>query len=193
MAHSHEQTYIARLGFADPDKRESRHDLAQRYLCLHQNVKKLAGAFPLKEKNGQYPDLAFKITNIMLERPISKGSSQYKTTVGFIDLAFTFNLYESIDGGRLENWDVFIEIKASRLPVTEIIRQVKFYREYIAGYPLSLWGVVTLYDLSTDERTALLRENIRPFRLGNDFELFCQQSTIENPESDPFADEVVTI
>lgn len=33
MAHSHEQSLLARLGFADPDRKDKRHTLACQYLC----------------------------------------------------------------------------------------------------------------------------------------------------------------
>lgn len=41
MAHSHEQSLLARLGFADPDRKDKRHTLACQYLCEPETAKKV--------------------------------------------------------------------------------------------------------------------------------------------------------
>lgn len=41
MAHSHEQSLLARLGFADPDRKDKRHTLACQYLCEPEVARKV--------------------------------------------------------------------------------------------------------------------------------------------------------
>jgi gas vesicle protein len=42
MTHTHQQTYLAKLGFSDPDKKNDLHDVAVRYLSQPEKLQKLA-------------------------------------------------------------------------------------------------------------------------------------------------------
>lgn len=44
MAHAHDRTLLAKLGFADPDKKDARHDLACRYTALPESGLAIAKA-----------------------------------------------------------------------------------------------------------------------------------------------------
>lgn len=189
MAHSHEQTYIAKLGFADPDKRESRHDLAQRYLSIDENLMKIARPFIDSSWVKDSPGACFGVKEFSVEVPVSKGRDQYKTTVGFLDVTFNTRIAQK-SGDYIYDFTVALEVKVSRIPVTDIIRQIKFYKEYTT---IRTWGIVTLYDLSADEVAALTREKIKSFRLGVAFDLFCENVRIENDVNDPFAELALTI
>jgi len=89
------------MGFADPDKRNSDHDLMCEFLCQPDVMKKIYQAF------GFYgtPGVA------SLEVPISKGTGQYRTTIGFLDVVYQGGQYvrgygtsvEYDDQGRAKN------------------------------------------------------------------------------------------
>jgi hypothetical protein len=110
---------LARLGFADPDKKEPLHDLACQYLAQAENLERLArmtlrteGSYVRKdimpdllaeqgygyagtkhvESEFRYTSsgLRVKCSRAILECPINKGEGQYKTTIGFIDLCASF-------------------------------------------------------------------------------------------------------
>jgi len=55
MAHSHEQGLLARMGFADPDRKDRRHTLACQYLALPSVVPKIAKLFGIAT-TAQKPD-----------------------------------------------------------------------------------------------------------------------------------------
>lgn len=120
--HSHDRTLLARLGFSDPDKKDPRHDLACQYLALRENQERLAEMLflgPLRAKqvkgykfwtggverpsrNVRSTLLPMHADRAVLELPVSKGVGQYKTTVGFVDVSFTWHLEEVIEGEMLQ-------------------------------------------------------------------------------------------
>jgi hypothetical protein len=92
----------------------------------------------------------------VVETPISKGEGQYHTTVGYIDVRLEFGFTYSAEsvgpasgkcpdcdeafsdpgpGGHpaehhWPGWSANIEVKIGRVPVSDAIRPVVFYREY---------------------------------------------------------------
>ena len=102
--HSYDRTLLAKLGFADPDKGDSRHDLACQYIGQPETVEKLArllgiahGARPFRVADGTSETMGvssrtIRRRSIAYEMPIEKGSDQYKTTVGFADIVLCFEL-----------------------------------------------------------------------------------------------------
>jgi hypothetical protein len=91
--HSHDRSLLANLGFADPDKKDPKHDWACQYLCQPEVGKKWLGllTFPYLSDRQKatwnfkdFADLHFRT-----EVPISKGEGQYKTTIGFLDVLVT--------------------------------------------------------------------------------------------------------
>lgn len=63
MAHSHEQGLLARMGFADPDRKDRRHTLACQYLALPEVSKKVAQVVGLSTSM-QKPDPVVSIIPI---------------------------------------------------------------------------------------------------------------------------------
>ena len=104
--HAQNRTMLAKLGFADPDKRNPQHDLACQYLALPENVRKIADLIELERGDETYTHQYDGETleeagvrhrrvaghGITFEWPISKGKEQYKTTIGFVDLVISFDL-----------------------------------------------------------------------------------------------------
>lgn len=75
-----DRTLLAKLGFADPDRKNPRHDRACNYLAQRPDAlaATLRGAF------GE-PVEVLK-SSATIEVPVSKGEGHYKTSVGFVDV-----------------------------------------------------------------------------------------------------------
>lgn len=110
MTHAYKRTLLASLGFADPDKKESRHDLACQYLATRENCERLAnvvirtrkslGAHPYKSLDmhnrdkfvGEISHELVSVGRPSLEHVVSKGTGQYRNTVGFLDVICPFSI-----------------------------------------------------------------------------------------------------
>jgi len=111
--HSHDRTMLARLGFADPDKKNPIHDLACQYVALPENATALVAhtvlvrQVPVARTYTDHCKLKGTVTmtpefsRAELEVPISKGEGQYKTTIGFLDVALRFD-YATVEEGNKE-------------------------------------------------------------------------------------------
>jgi hypothetical protein len=120
--HSHDRTMIAKLGFADPDKREPLHELACQFLTqpdIAAAISKTYSPRDSQEESSQkmevkhlcpkyvigfrpadywvdvrrrvvYEYAGSRLTEALTEVAINKGSDQYKTTIGFVDVRLTF-------------------------------------------------------------------------------------------------------
>lgn len=329
MSHAHDKTLIARLGFADADRREPLHDLACRYLALPEQAEKLVrlvddwtmpkprtagrvwsfdrmaefderrgqlrigdrrrlplqpGDRPLRgdryylsTKNNVTPSRAFSIgpeglrlgeaeymvtpdaamleaqsevetfamqhegeiialladliaceplvavhgkerpvtvtavearravTKAVVERQITKGQGQYKTTIGFADVFLRTTMaarctyaWTTPDGASetWEQWDalgldrasaILVEVKARPVPASEILRQLRLYAEYLAGDPILV--AATLFHMSSGESEMLRSQGVRAIRLGDSFETWAaaqSQSKSEKQEPEVF-------
>jgi len=101
---THERTMLARLGFADPDRREPLHDQACQYLTSRQMTTRLArllgvehGPLPWRRDRGDRLRIAMLAQRIVraranIEVEISKGQDRYRTTIGFADVVLEFDL-----------------------------------------------------------------------------------------------------
>jgi hypothetical protein len=106
--HAHERTLLARLGFADPDRRDPLHDIACRYLAtpdVSMRIAKLLNleysnrpqcfrteaGYEMKCESGRF----VKEVRTACEYEIDKGVGQYRTTVGFIDVFLRIELEEA--------------------------------------------------------------------------------------------------
>lgn len=78
--HSSERTLLASLGFADPDKKSSRHDLACQYLTLPEVSEKVRRAIDNRPETW--------IEEFHTEFHIQKGEGKYATTIGFADVMY---------------------------------------------------------------------------------------------------------
>lgn len=110
MTHSHDRTLLAKLGFADGDRRNADHDTAARFLVedetastqvalaalglvFSEHVEDLKTAYRDETGNRYTHERAVSWTGVGIksivtrenERAVSKGSGQYKTTIGFLD------------------------------------------------------------------------------------------------------------
>lgn len=105
--HAHERTLLARLGFADPDRRDPLHDIACRYLAMPQVSLRVAKLLNLEYSNRQQcfkthtgyemkceSSRFVKKVRSICEHEIYKGVGQYRTTVGFLDVYLQVELEE---------------------------------------------------------------------------------------------------
>ena len=116
MTHAHDSTLLARLGFADPDRRNPLHDAACQYLAQESKARKLADMLlkdrmkPIVRKyeneDGSAADYvgtwSFDHRRAELEKHIFKGSGQYRSTIGFLDVELTI-MARRRDVGRIRN------------------------------------------------------------------------------------------
>lgn len=160
--HSHDRTMLAGLGFADPDKRDPRHDLACQYIAAPEVARRLAEAVaapildalgPQGESREHYqsrwtPRLG-EVGPVILEQIITKGVDQYRTTVGFLDCVVPF---EVVNVGKSRRRDPYkkhaewvesayhattqsgllIEVKANPVGIGDVLRQLKLYGTYFS-------------------------------------------------------------
>jgi hypothetical protein len=153
------RTLLAKLGFADADRKSPRHDLACNYVGLNHGVlrKVIQAAAP---KN-------IEIVNASgtLEYQVLKGSGQYSTTVGFVDVLARFTaaltvpladpetcakanaaavggadpiIPQTLESGWIKvatDFQAVIEIKISHCNVGDLIRQLRVYNEHVSNFP----------------------------------------------------------
>lgn len=175
MAHSHDRTLLASLGFSDPDKREPLHDLACEYLSeepQRTRLVRLAGA----------PEGA--VTQPVLEATIAKGEGQYRTTIGFLDLRINWS-------SETEKGSVLVEVKIRQVGVGDILRQINLYRSHIVETRTisaetfkshlaaldrtseiksdKFWVLATTFELDHGQTQTIREANITHVRLGDGF------------------------
>lgn len=185
--HAHDRTLLASLGFADPDKKNPRHDLACQYLALSENHEKLARlVVPAAPKNVTYqlpgnlpcgyPSVeatrtyTVSIGSPILEWPITKGEGRYKSTIGFVDAVLPFSRAWT-DDGRVSGWVVAeaVEIEIDPLCFPEHVRELA---ERLTGNEPDHWYssvTVRIETLAADLRKGPPREwvDIRLRRRGD--------------------------
>lgn len=76
-------TLLAKMGFRDSDRADPMHDAACAYVAA--NAKRVYAAM-----TGKHP----RSTRVTHEQIVSKGSGQYQTTVGFVDLIVEAAIWE---------------------------------------------------------------------------------------------------
>jgi hypothetical protein len=217
--HSHDRTLLARLGFSDPDKKDPRHDLACQYLALRENQERMVDVVLVGELKARRitrltlpPEWeespvrnvvrAYEnkhVERVSLEVPVSKGSGQYKTTIGFLDGRTRWVVEERLSGeirrwtrdsrsgaahisddwtpfnerGR-HDWDVGIEVKIAPVGIGDALRQIKLYREHMGdGYGNdgnARFVLATAYPMESHDVAALKAERITHIRLGPKFD-----------------------
>ena len=179
--HAHDRTMLARLGFADPDKSDSRHDRACQYLSMPSTIHRIVHLLDLEkdpaayqwkdsrseETGTEHRSLArFRVT---CEYPIVKGSDQYRTSIGFADLVYGFDILterigrterdfephtktwgpsrELPDSCHHERVDVGVEVKISPVAIGDVIRQIKLYQTYTDDWTrgVSSWNRTAIH------------------------------------------------
>lgn len=210
--HSHDRTLLSNLGFADPDKGDKRHDLACQYLAIKENLRAILDHFYAASNKEQVSEDRFRgIRTIRFsdvearhfESPICKGTGDYRSVVGFLDLKVRVTTDVSEDGERGElvpkncntylEWVPFVnrfsgggefafEVKINPVGIGAITRQIKLYREFISScYGDVEWIVATVFPLSGEDRNTLQQSSIHCVRLGPKFEAWCEERAREKP------------
>jgi len=161
MTHSHDKTYISSLGFGDPDKKGSEHEEACFMLCQKDgidNITKLLYMF------GKYKEL--KCKKYELEKVLNQESGSFKRTIGFIDIQYQYTRTSKYrnNEGKIVKWEdrpltVNIEVKIHKTNLTDVIRQIKFYREYFEKED-RIFILITKYKITEQEIAILWNENI---------------------------------
>lgn len=186
--HSHDRTLLARLGFADPDKKDPRHDYACQYLALPENAERLVRMLAHD---------AARAKPAKLEHPIPSGY----TTVGFLDLVVPYTyIRKNSAGGEWERQSALMgEIKAGKCSISELLRQMEFYRrherpleeQFEAGerwssHPLR-WFVAAPWLISKSDEVSLKAQGVAYIRLGPKFDAYVASRKLEAPaESEEF-------
>lgn len=204
---SQDRTLLASLGFSDPDKGNELHDFACQYLATHEIAEKLArrlgpcvvsppeqiivgrGAYAPSVVVTSTPTSDVRLTIVTaIEVPISKGSGQYKSTIGFIDATVCVDLTQNFDCVPLEQdkryagqryaatqngWllPIAVEVKIGLTPIASIIRQVGLYREHTmdCGRSTYRWVAATAFAISKEDAASLASADIAHIRLGDAF------------------------
>jgi hypothetical protein len=156
-----DRSLLAKLGFADPDKRSPLHDLACQYVAQPA----IADSIGLTvTEAGIASDLKFEASKCaQFECPISKGEGQYKTTVGFVDVILPMGY------AREHRWrpvPVFVEVKIAPVGLGEILRQIRLYEEYTGG---QFWLLLAGFELPDSLVRGLLDASVHPVQLGPNF------------------------
>jgi hypothetical protein len=212
MAHSHDRTLIASLGFADPDKHDQMHDLACEFLAEPTQAERI-----VRFVEPQVDDRLS--TEASVEVAISKGEGQYRTTIGFIDVQIEWERPE------IESGLVVVEVKIGKTSIGDIVRQFNLYREYVGGRERGLpvvldrstfqarlramrttqasgqasgwipsirmaptrWVLAHAFDLDAGQVDTLKRESVHPIRLGAGFsKWFEERAKREPPRQEQF-------
>lgn len=114
MAHAHNNTLLAKLGFQDDDK-TTEHDLACQYLCQKDVMLHICSAV--------FNTLRFEEAS--QEVPIEKGRGKYKTTIGFADVLWG----PLVEGCGFEDC-VIVEVKTKPTSASDVLRQINLYRSH---------------------------------------------------------------
>lgn len=174
--HSHDRTMLAKLGFSDPDRREPAHDLAIRHLADEERANALVRMFG---NSGEWSGERWRFrSSTHPEFHLAKGEGQYKTTVGFLDLAVVFSQARSItkhgvppkrdihsfmsrsDFQNIEPQDYFewrerrgcivIEVKTTPGFISDAMRQIGLYAEFGAAQRVAETHPLSLHPPSSE-------------------------------------------
>ena len=194
MAHSHDQTLLARLGFQDPDRKTPDHDLACRYLSQREQLRKIVALYSpfdvsWRDNNGKVKMTTFDRCYegvAVLEEPLTKGIGQYKTHIGFLDISATFKFVDGIkdeqgnrkDGKDRQHVKVIIEVKIQPIDISAILRQLNLYKEHIEHSRFTHWLLVTAFPLNIEEVKSL--SNVKHVYLNPVYKDYAEQPKAES-------------
>lgn len=168
--------------FSPPDDADGQSGQRSQYCCCkgqqacdHCGVRQQALV-----KATNYVDL-----RASMEVPLTKGSGQYATTIGFLDVVLTQCAELSVHALEVPTRDysvdrcpaIVIEVKTADPGVGSVLRQLKLYREYVHTYSFPSKGdiiyvLASLYQPSKEDLLALEGEGIRHLRLGDTFKRY---------------------
>lgn len=119
-----DRTQLATLGFADPDKKNGLHDLACQFLYKPE----VRLAVFKRVVSSTRPKVSL-VDWARTEYPLSKGSGQYRTTIGFLDVLYVW--YGFVTNWETESGHIVVEVKTTRpLSTGDVLRQIRLYQEY---------------------------------------------------------------
>lgn len=180
MAHAHDQTLLTRLGFQDPDRKTPDHDLACRYLAQRDQLRKIVALYMPHKSNNYVDGMLFDrctVGSAELEQPLTKGERQYKTHIGFLDIAARFTL---IDTTRKHDTNLYvvIEVKIQPVDVGTILRQLNLYKQYVPSYPQRNWLLATAFSLNVEEVKSL--GDVKHVYLDPAYKMYANQPVAES-------------
>jgi hypothetical protein len=140
--HAHNQTYIARLGFNDPDRNTMRHEDACQYLIERSTLEKIRHHLilpSLVKSSKQVKDNDFRgeawetfgeFGTPEREIMVQKGEGKFATTIGFLDAVVPFTINEHRQG-ESSSWqsssqrDVWKPFKSRKEKNCRLVFEVK--------------------------------------------------------------------
>lgn len=154
--HASDRTMLARLGFNDPDKKNPLHDIACAYICQPEIATKLATkVFGHLENTIQltkqlspeckcewtgHLTLDKTMVSCVREKHVLKGSGQYATTIGFLDVVLTrqwsYKATGSVKKGTEKYWPEQYRLEN---------RREAAIRECTANHKLSDYGLDLMF------------------------------------------------
>lgn len=172
MPYSYDKTLLAKLGFQDSDKKNSLHDKGCRYLAQSE----IATALVKSVISGtQLEGKEVTIRDTRCEVSIGKGSGQYKTTIGFIDVVIRTNIGNS-------DFNFCVEVKIGQESMGNCLRQINLYKSYTDGfeyryeYGTMIWILASPWAIDEQQKSMLDSSAIFHIRLGSKFKEFCLQN-----------------
>lgn len=197
--HSHDRTLLAKLGFSDPDKKNPDHDLACLYLSQPE-VRRKVGDWLAGQINFGSDITVVKVRGRAdLEYHLQKGTGQYATTIGFIDVMYSFTIdaektiREEFDQlhqrwrpceprqGIVKDYRqfcVFVEVKIEPVSIGDVLRQMNLYAAYTKpgiDFPKGL--LVAPWDISEPEVESLKNAGFLHMKLGSAFKEWVASNT----------------
>lgn len=204
MAHSHDKTLLARMGFADPDKRSGLHDELCAFLvspgdhqeALAELVISRAAGLPracdrddaedrFKACGKPLAGFGFRVTGANTEVVLSKGHGQYASTIGFLDAVYRVEVFADCPqhGRHLVGvCGVVFEVKAGHVPAAELIRQINLYRS--VSNPQPLWAAFLGFKYGSADVALLRQEKIAVIVAGPRFEQWRAQRSASSDTGD---------
>jgi hypothetical protein len=124
------KTHLQKLGFSDKDKKNSKHDVIQKW--TQKNIEKILSETIMKNNPHSY-----KISSVKWEHQVLYENGTYKAVVGFVDLLVEIEgsfYYGDTKKYETETRQVFIEVKTSIPSLGELIRQLRSYQAYSSNH-----------------------------------------------------------
>lgn len=199
--HSKDRTLLAQMGFADPDRKETRHELAIQYLVRPDVAEAMttllnrgsAARINFMMYDGNEGDLVSEtqfshLLRVSTEVHIGKGEGKFRNTVGFLDIEYDVAVRkanERNDDGKhpfkYTSFRQVVEVKINPVPTSDLIRQINLYREYHSAFR---WVAALAYSISEEDAQLLKMSNIRHIRIGDKFTQYVQARKTDSRESE---------
>lgn len=120
------KTHLQKLGFSERDKKNSNHDVIQKW--AYQNIEKIISETVMSKNPKPYKIVANK-----WEHQVMHENGNFRMIVGFIDILVRVQgefYFSSLKEYDYYTKDVFVEIKTQIPNLGELIRQMRAYQTY---------------------------------------------------------------